>query len=174
VPGTGSNDAARLYVQFGEDFIKKLYIDQKPQIVRDRRQITDGILRGSYAIALGAEDDDMDKLSKEGMPIHAVYELQDLPGTLSAGVGQLGLIANAPHPNAARLFINWMASKEGLELFCRTRGGAPTRNDIGEERFLPAQAIPKPGVEYFDSFGWEFTLSTKEKIRERMGELLRK
>jgi ABC-type Fe3+ transport system substrate-binding protein len=174
VPGTGSNDAARLYVQYGEEWIKKLYIDQKPQIVRDRRQITDGILRGSYAIALGAEDDDMDKLSKEGMPIKAIYDLQDLPGTLSAGVGQLGLIANAPHPNAARLFINWMASKEGLELFCRTRGGAPTRNDVGEERFLPAQAIPQPGKEYFDSFGWEFTLSIKEKIRERMGELLRK
>ena len=174
VPGTGSNDAARLYVQFGEEFIKKLYIDQKPQIVRDRRQITDGILRGSYAIALGAEDDDMDKLSKEGMPIKAIYDLEDLPGTLSAGVGQLGLIAHAPHPNAARLFINWMASKEGLELFCRNRGGAPTRNDVGEERFLPAEAIPKPGVEYFDSFGWEFTLNTKEKIRERMGELLRK
>jgi iron(III) transport system substrate-binding protein len=174
VPGTGSNDAARLYVQYGEEFIKKLYIDQKPQIVRDRRQITDGILRGSYAIALGAEDDDMDKLSKEGLPIKSIYELEDLPGTLSAGVGQLALVKNAPHPNAARLFINWMASKEGLELFSRNRGGAPTRNDVGEERFLPAQAIPKPGVEYFDSFGWEFTVTTKEKIRERMVELLRK
>jgi iron(III) transport system substrate-binding protein len=174
VPGTGSNDAARLYVQFGDDFIKKLYIDQKPQIVRDRRQITDGILRGSYAIALGAEDDDMDKLSKEGMPIQAVYDLEDLPGTLSAGVGQLALMSHAPHPNAARLFINWMASKEGMELFARNRGGAPTRNDVDEQRFLPADAIPKPGVEYFDSFGWEFTLTTKEKVRERMGELLRK
>ncbi len=28
--------------------------------------------------------------------------------------------------------------------------------------------------EYFDTYDWEFTLSTKEKIRERMGELLRK
>lgn len=174
VPGTGSNDAARLYVQFGEDYIKKLYIDQQPQIVRDRRQITDGILRGSYAIALGAEDDDMDKLKKEGLPLAAVYELSDLPGTLSAGVGQLALMSNAPHPNAARVFINWMASKDGMELFARTRGGAPTRNDVNELSFLPEEAVPKPGVEYFDSFGWEFTLSTKEKIRERMVELLRK
>ncbi len=174
VPGTGSNDAARLYVQFGEDFIKKLYIEQKPAIVRDRRQITDGILRGTYAIALGAEDDDMDKLQKEGLPLAPIYELSDLPGTLSAGVGQLALMNKAPHPNAARVFINWMASKDGLELFSRNRGGAPTRNDIDELSFLPEQAVPKPGVEYFDSFGWEFTLSTKEKIRERMVELLRK
>ena len=108
------------------------------------------------------------------MPIQAVYDLEDLPGTLSAGVGQLALMSHAPHPNAARLFINWMASKEGMELFSRNRGGAPTRNDVDEQRFLPALAIPKPGVEYFDSFGWEFTLTTKEKVRERMGELLRK
>ena len=174
VPGTGSNDAARLYVQFGEEYIKKLYIEQQPRIVRDRRQITDGISRGSYAIALGAEDDDMDKLTKEGMPLHPVYELSDLPGSLSAGVGQLALMANAPHPNAARLFINWMASKEGMEIFSRTRGGAPTRNDVNELSFLPAENVPKPGVDYFDTYDWEFTVSTKEKIRARMVELLRK
>jgi ABC-type Fe3+ transport system substrate-binding protein len=174
VPGTGSNDAARLWVQYGEDFIKKLYIDQQPRILRDRRQITDGIMRGSYAIALGAEDDDMEKLKKEGISVHPVFELPDLPGSTSAGVGQLGLIANAPHPNAARLFINWMASKEGLELFSRTRGGAPTRTDIDASKWMPKENIPQPGVEYFDTYDWEFTLSTKEKIRARMGELLRK
>ena len=174
VPGTGSNDAARLYVQYGEEFIKKLYIEQQPRILRDRRQITDGIMRGSYAIALGAEDDDMEKLSKEGIPVHPIFELKDLPGSTSAGVGQLALLANAPHPNAAKLFINWMASKEGLELFSRTRGGAPTRNDINELSFLPKESVPRPGDEYFDTYDWEFTLNTKEKIRERMGELLRK
>ncbi len=149
VPGTGSNDAARLYVQFGEDFIKKLYIDQQPQIVRDRRQITDGIIRGSYAIALGAEDDDMDKLAKEGLSVHPIYELSDLPGTTSAGIGQLALFSNAPHPAAARVFINWIASKEGMELFSRNRGGAPTRNDVNELSFLPAESVPKPGRRIF-------------------------
>jgi ABC-type glycerol-3-phosphate transport system substrate-binding protein len=174
VPGTGSNDAARLYVQFGEDYIKKLYIDQQPRILRDRRQITDGIMRGSFAIALGAEDDDMEKLRNEGIAVHPIYERSDLPGSTSAGVGQLALMANAPHPNAAKLFINWMASKEGLELFSRTRGGAPTRTDIDATSWMPVENIPKPGVEYFDTYNWEFTLSTKEKIRERMGEILRK
>jgi ABC-type Fe3+ transport system substrate-binding protein len=174
VPGTGSNDAARLYVQFGEDFIKKLYIDQQPRILRDRRQITDGIMRGTFAIALGAEDDDMEKLAKDGIPVQAVYELGDLPGSTSAGVGQVALMSHAPHPNAARLFINWIASKEGLEIYSRNRGGAPTRTDIDAKSFMPIENIPKPGVEYFDTYDWEFTLSTKEKIRERMGELLRK
>jgi hypothetical protein len=67
-----------------------------------------------------------------------------------------------------------MASKEGLELFSRTRGGAPTRNDINELSFLPKENVPDPGKKYFDTYDWEFTLNTKEKIRERMGELLRR
>jgi iron(III) transport system substrate-binding protein len=173
VPGTGSNDAARLYVQYGEEFVKKLYLDQKPMILRDRRQISDGLIRGTYAIALGAEDDELERLRKEGMPLHAIYSLSDLPGSLSAGVGQVGLMSNAPHPNAAKLFINWIASKEGMEVFSRTRGGVPTRTDINEQSFLPAETIPKPGVEYFDTYDWEFTVTTKEKVRARMGELLR-
>ena len=42
LPGIGSMDAARFYIQFGEDFVKKLYLDHKMMISRDRRQIGDG------------------------------------------------------------------------------------------------------------------------------------
>jgi iron(III) transport system substrate-binding protein len=174
VPGTGSNDAAKFYVKYGEPFVRKLFIDQKPGIFRDRRQITDGLSRGSYAIALGAEDDEMEQLVQDGLPVQAIYELDDLPGVLSAGVGQVALMSHAPHPNAAKLFVNWIASREGMEAFGRTRGGAPTRNDVDALKFLPAEAVPKPGVDYFDSYDWEFSTTTKEKVRMRMGEILRK
>lgn len=174
VPGIGTSDAARFYITFGEDFVKKLYIDQKTAISRDRRQIGDGLARGAYPIALGAEDEEMERLEKEGFPIHRVYSLSDLSDIVSPSVGHVALFNNAPHPNAARLFVNWIASKEGLEVYSRTRGGAPTRNDVNEASFLPAQVIPKPGVDYFDSYNWDFVLNTKEKIRLRMKELLGK
>ncbi len=174
VPGSGSNQAARFYLQFGEAFVRRLYVDQKPMISRDRRQLTDWLIRGTYPISFDAEDDQLERLRKEGFPIMPVYDLPDLPGTLSAGVGQVALLNHAPHPNAARLFVNWIASKEGLEIYARTRGGAPTRNDIDELRFLPAEIIPRPGVNYFDTYDWEFTLTTKEQVRLRMKELLRR
>jgi iron(III) transport system substrate-binding protein len=172
VPGSGSNDAARLYVQFGDDFLRKFYVDQKPMISRDRRQVTDAIVHGTHAIAFGASSDDLGRLIKEGYPLKAVDSLPDLPASTSAGVGQVALLANAPHPNAARLFVNWIASKEGLEVFSRTRGDAPTRNDVDESE-LPRNVIPMPGVEYFDTYNWEFTVTTKEQVRLRMKELLR-
>jgi iron(III) transport system substrate-binding protein len=173
VPGTGSNEAARFYIQFGDDFLRRLYVDQRPGIARDRRQITDWLARGSYPISIGAERDEVERLKRDGIPIETVYHWPDMPGMLSAGVGEAALMNHAPHPNAAKLFANWIASKDGLEVYARTRGESPTRNDIDEKSFLPPEIIPRPGVDYFDAFGWEFTVTTKEEVRLRMKEILR-
>ena len=87
-------------------------------------------------------------------------------------IARTDMFNNAPHPNAARLFVNWIASKEGLEVYSRARGGVPTRKDINAAAYLPAAVIPQEGVDYFDSYNWDFVLNTKEKIRLRMKELL--
>jgi iron(III) transport system substrate-binding protein len=172
LPGIGSSDSARFYIQFGEDFVKKLYLDQKMLISRNRRQIGDGLARGAYPIAFGAEDEEMERLQREGFPIHRVYSVQGMSDIVSPSVGHVAMFNNAPHPNAAKLFVNWIASKEGLEVYSRARGGVPTRNDIDAASYLPKEVIPQEGVEYFDSYNWEFVLNTKEKIRLRIKELL--
>ena len=174
VPGNGSNEAARFYTLYGEDFVKRLFVDQQPGIARDRRQITDWLARGRYPISIGAERDEVERLRQEGIPVEPVYNLSDMPGTLSAGVGEVALLDQAPHPNAAKLFANWIASKEGLEVYVRARTESPTRNDIDEASFLPPEIIPRPGLNYFDTFGWDFTLSTKEEVRLRMKELMKR
>ena len=172
VPGTGSNQAARFYAQFGEDFVKQFYVDQKVVISRDERQLTDWLLRGTYPIVLGVDDAEIDQMAKEGVPVQAVVSLTDLPGVVAVGNGLVGYFKNAPHPNAAKLFINWLASKDGLEVYARAVKWATTRNDIDEKSFVPAASIPKPGVDYFDLSDWEFTVTGKEKARLRMKELL--
>jgi ABC-type glycerol-3-phosphate transport system substrate-binding protein len=69
------------------------------------------------------------------------------------------------------VFVNWIASKEGSELFNRTMGTVPTRNDI-DESFAPPEIIPREGVQYFDTYDWEFTVTKKPKVRQRIKELL--
>jgi iron(III) transport system substrate-binding protein len=170
VPGTGSNQAARFYAQLGEDFAKRLYVDQKPVISRDERQLTDWLLRGTYPIVIGVNDAGLEEMRKEGMPVTPLFSLPDLPGTVAVGNGLVALFKNAPHPNAAKLFINWLASKEGLEVYARAVQWSPTRNDIDEQSFVAAASIPTPGAEYFDLSDWEFTVTTKEKARLRIKE----
>jgi len=171
IPGSGSNQAAHLYFQHGEEFVKGLYVDQKPMISRDTRQLTDGLARGIYPISLGAEDADVEKLRKEGIPVSILENLSDLYPEISASFGQVAMIDNAPHPNAAKVFVNWIASKEGNEVFNRAMGTVPTRTDIVED-FVPPEIIPKEGVQYFDTYDWEFTVTKKEQVRQRMKELL--
>jgi iron(III) transport system substrate-binding protein len=172
VPGTGSNQAARFYAQLGEDFTKRLYVDQKPVISRDERQLTDWLLHGTYPIVFGVDDARVDEMRKEGMPALPMFSLPDLPGTVAVGNGLVALFKNAPHPNAAKLFINWLASREGLDIYARAVKWSPTRNDIDERSFVPAESIPTPGTDYFDLSDWEFTTTTKEKARLRIKEWL--
>ena len=42
----------------------------------------------------------------------------------------VGIIKGAPHPNAARLFFNWLLSREGQEVFTRGMGVGSRRFDI--------------------------------------------
>lgn len=171
VAGSGSNTAARIYLQMGEEFAKQLYVSQKPMITRERRQLRDWLARGTYPIAFAAQSSDVEQMRKEGFPLKEIYGFADMPPALTGSPWLLTLMNKAPHPNAARIFLNWIVSKEGLEIYARAEGRAALRTD-SDESFIPPEQVPKPGVNYFDTFDWEFTVSGKEKIRLRMKEIL--
>jgi iron(III) transport system substrate-binding protein len=171
VAGTGGNQGAVLYQQFGEDFVRKLFVDQQPLISRERRQLTDGVLRGSYPITFGAEDGEIERLRAEGMPVKAIFGMQDMPGAVSGG-NMVALLDQAPHPNAARVFVNWMASKEAGEIYGRALKMVPARSDIDASSFMPPEVIPKPGVNYFDVYDYHFTVVTNAESRRRMKDIL--
>ena len=171
ISGTGANQAANLYAIFGADFVKKLFIDQQTVLSRERRQLTDWLARGTYHVVFGGEDGELERLRKEGLPINSVHGLEDMAGSLSGG-NQVALYSNAPHPNAARVFVNWMASKEGSEIYARALNMVPVRTDIDASSFMPPEVIPKPGLNYFDPYLYEFTVTTKEEARRAIKEML--
>ena len=41
-----------------------------------------------------------------------------------------GAVKNPPHPRAARVFVNWLLSKEGQELFVKVMHQATRRLDV--------------------------------------------
>ena len=170
--GSGITMAARLFLAFGPEGVKSLYVDQKPTLSRDQRQMTDWLLRGTYPIAMNADLDEINRMRDEGMPVTAVYGLPELPASVSAAFGMIGMFEGSPNPAAAKVFVNWMASKEGMEIWSRARREVPTRNDIDETGYLAASAIPQPGVPYVDTYAWDFTLEIRDKLRQHMKELL--
>ena len=171
VAGSGSNTAARIYLQMGEEYVKKLYLGQKVVITRERRQLTDWLARGTHPIVFGAQSSDVEKMTKEGFPLKDVYGFSDMPPALTGSPWLLALMNKAPHPNAARVFVNWIVSKEGLEIYAHAEGRVALRTDT-DESFISVQERPKVGIKYFDTYDWQFTVTEKEKIRLRIKELL--
>lgn len=156
VSGPGSANAAYLLHLFGEDYVRTLYQDQQPGISREDRQIGDWLARGTYPIAIGLQANQVEALRADGFPIAVVLRGREAaPPAVSAGYGLLALVNQAPHPNAAKLFINWMAMKEGNEVYNRAQVGVSTRTDV-DNSWAPEYLIPQPGEEYVDLFGWEW------------------
>ena len=169
--GSGSSTAPLLYREFGEDFIRRLYIDQRPAVTDNPRDLVDWLARGTYPISLTVGRGDVRRLKEAGFPVMTFFSLPDLDTRVTAGNGLMALLNRAPHPNAARVFLNWIASREGLEVLSRAYLYATTRNDV-DESFLLKEEIPQPGVTYFDSYDWEWTLNGEEKAKRLVKEAL--
>jgi iron(III) transport system substrate-binding protein len=159
--GTGANTAGHILRELGPDFTRKLYIDQKPGVSRERRQLTDWLARGTYPICLTCRTDDIRQLLKDGFKITEVFELSDLKNRLNSSPFILSYANKAPHPNAARVFVNWLAGKEALEMYSRGYESPTMRTDV-DESFLDPKTVPRPGVPYVDNT--EFNWIAKERV----------
>ena len=170
--GSGSNAAARFYHDLGEDFVRKLYIEQKVVRTRERRQMSDWLARGTQPICLSCREDDVRPLAKEGFKIHEIFELADMPGSINGSPWMLSLANRAPNPKAAQVFANWILTKEGLEIYARGYGSATLRTDI-DESFLNPGNLPKKGVKYFDDTDWKWIVTGRQEYREKVWKMLK-
>jgi iron(III) transport system substrate-binding protein len=170
--GSGSNAAARFYHDLGEDFVRKLYIEQKTVRTRERRQMTDWLARGTQPICLNCREDDVRPLIKDGFKLLEVFELADMPPSINGSPWMLTLANKAPNPKAAQLFANWILAKEGLEAYARGFGSVTLRTDI-DESFLNAANLPKKGVKYFDDTDWKWVVTGRQEYREKVWQVLK-
>jgi iron(III) transport system substrate-binding protein len=170
--GAGANLASRFHIQLGEEFVKRLYIDQKPVRTRERRQFTDWLARGTYPICLNCREDDVRPLLKDGFKVLEIFELSDVPGAVNGSPWLLTVANKAPHPNAARIFVNWLASKEGVEIYSRGYGSATLRTDV-DESFLSPGNIPRPGINYFDDTDWKWVVTGRKETRNKVWKMLK-
>jgi iron(III) transport system substrate-binding protein len=172
ISGKGAGFAAYLLDIFGEDFVRQLYMTQQPVASRDDRQIADWLARGTYPIAVGPSPDYVERLRKDGLPVAALTEMPGITAKTNGGEGFAMLMNRAPHPHAAKVFVNWIASREGLEAYARSQLAVPLRSDI-DESYLPSWRIPRPGTSYWDSSGWEYNITKKQILLDRIRALMK-
>ena len=103
----------------GPEWIERFFSrDLDVTFAADDRQIVDSIaLEGGHALAFfgkGAEGQ-LVALAREGLPVARWSKKLIEGGRVSANSSYvwLGMLDQAPHPNAAKLFVNWWLTQEG-------------------------------------------------------------
>jgi iron(III) transport system substrate-binding protein len=113
-PGEGNNTIRFFYYnpQLGPKFIRRLFGEMDVTLFRDRRQSVDWLAHGKFAVCFFCIPSELGAAQSQGLPIGKFDLLKEGAG-ITPHTGAIGLMNKAPHPNAARVFINWLLSREG-------------------------------------------------------------
>ena len=140
--------------ELGPAFLKKLYGDMQVTVSRDARQMTDWLSAGKYSLCIRCNaGSEVGKAVQQKLPI-GYLDTEDWKegGSSSAAGGTLGIPSRAPHPNAAKVFINWFLTREGqsaLQKFGRPDAHNSRRIDIPKDD-VDAYNRLSEGKKYFD------------------------
>jgi iron(III) transport system substrate-binding protein len=147
-PGSGSSTWAFLWRIKGEQYLAKLAA-QDMMVGRSLRQLGENVARGKSAISLGLSYYTYVPFIKAGLPIKPISTIKE--GYYAAsGSGNVVLLKNAPHPNATKVFVNWLLSKDGQTAVTKALGQPTRRLDV-ETRWtrefghIAAKEILTPG-----------------------------
>jgi iron(III) transport system substrate-binding protein len=144
----GAGDALRFFYyhgSLGREYIRRVLVDSDPTISADTRQMGDWLAAGRFAFSIFSPISrmDLDKMQTQGLPVDWFDPDHLKEGAyIAAGSGGAALMNRAPNPNAAKLALNWLLSREGQIAYQRIF----TLGDEGPDSLridIPKDKIPR-------------------------------
>ncbi len=172
VSGAGNAWFTPLAEEIGREYFARL-LKQDPLVFRDQRLMTEWVARGKYPILLGCDENTAAEFIKVGAPITGIQLKEGAYTTQSNGAVSIPI--RAPHPNAAKVVLNWVLSREGGALLSQAMLTQSSRVDVPTD-FLPVYDVRQPGMKYVDSSPEEYQFKKNEYIKmakEIFGPLLK-
>jgi ABC-type Fe3+ transport system substrate-binding protein len=117
-PRSNNTDLAWCLVMqqtFGSTFLQKLG-EQKLQLTLSGITAASSVAAGDAAIAIPSSKLQIDSVQAAGGPIQVMPMHEPTIG----GEGWTTIAANCPHPNAAKLFLNYALSQTGQSVTCKS------------------------------------------------------
>jgi len=139
--------------ELGGEFIRRLYTEMDVTLTQEIRQATDWLANGKFAICFFCSD--ILRAKAQGLAVDQFGTAQWKESrAISAGnMGSIALPSQPPHPNAARVFVNWLLSPEGQTGLQRlgntaTNSEESLRTDISKD-MVRREVRRVEGVKYF-------------------------
>jgi iron(III) transport system substrate-binding protein len=169
--------AARFFYhhpELGPQFLKRFYSEMDVTLYRQIPQGEDWLATGKFALCL-CRHQSIGEAMQQGLPVDVVdaHALKEA-APLGSNSETMALISKAPHPNAAKLFINWFLSKEGQLDFQQISVNGPEGALSSLRMDIPKEGIPArnrvPGVRYVPQ--WTPNMFDMKPIRNVIEEAL--
>ena len=144
------------HADLGPKYLRRLFGEMDVTMVADLRQAIDWLATGKFSVGMPIQGGTVYKAKNQGLPVNEFSAFHFKEGVnLSSAFGSLALLNRAPHPNAAKVFINWLLSREGQTLFQRviSQPGDPRnsrRIDVPKDH-IPAEEQRRDKMSYFDT-----------------------
>ena len=132
VQGAGQPYTLLLRAKLGDDGLKQVIVDQKTAFYQDQFQVVEAIARGTAWIGIGPPVRSLiAPYAQAGVKtdIRAFGNKED-ENIQEIGGSGLFVFKDRPHPNATRVFINWLLSKDTQYAMAKALDQASRRIDI--------------------------------------------
>lgn len=129
--GTVMTATFQIVRELGWEYLEKL-AKQRVMQIQSSTDTPKKVALGERAVMVDGNDYNVLQLKEQGNPIEVVYPVEGTPLI----TGPSAMFKAAPNPNAARLFQNWLTSREGQQMLV----------DFGRTHSAHAQVKQKPGT----------------------------
>ena len=160
-PGGGDSNWSYMWQVKGEEYLKNLAA-QDLFIGRDQRVLSESLAKGRVAIMIGNTYYSFMPFVKAGLPVKPLPTLKE--GTFgTGGSGNLAIIKAPAHPNSTKVFVNWLLSRDGQEVFSRGLAQATRRLDVDTRWLRELGTIAAKDALSVEDF-WRVENQSEEKL----------
>ncbi|HET9915857.1 MAG TPA: extracellular solute-binding protein [Candidatus Binatia bacterium] len=160
-PGGGDSNWSYMWQVKGEEYLKNLAA-QELYLGRDQRVLSESLAKGRVAVLIGNTYYSFQPFVKAGLPVKPLPTVKE--GTFgTGGSGNLAILKAPAHPNSAKVFVNWLLSRDGQEVFSRGLAQATRRNDVDTRWLRETGTIAAKDVMSADEF-WQVENQSEEKF----------
>ena len=160
-PGGGDSNWSYMWQVKGEEYLKNLAA-QDLYIGRDQRVLSESLAKGRVAVMIGNTYYSFMPFVKAGLPVKPLPTLKE--GTFgTGGSGNLAIIKAPAHPNSTKVFVNWLLSRDGQEVFSRGLAQATRRLDVDTRWLRELGTIAAKDALSVEDF-WRVENQSEEKL----------
>ena len=167
--GSASNNFAlmRADPKYGADYIRKRVTENEIVVTNNSKQQVDWIVRGNYPVGISVTSNILFNMQETGLGLN----VKPLAGPLKYSSSFGGLIAfqHAPNPNAAKVYANWLLTRDTQDKIAKAANYNSRRTDVqpGE----PQTVIDLNQLKDYTNTQSEDMLPNYEKWRQFSKEL---